>query len=129
MQEKPRRILCVEGSKDACDLVKVYLSLSNYDVATACTAAEGFELASKQSFDLILLSYHLPDAAGVDLCRRIHALNGDIPILLFSCMAQEDARLESIAAGASEYIIKPIDVEMLKLAVGRYLTRANHAAL
>ena len=46
MKEISGRVLCIEGNRDACDLVKIYLGLCDYDVVTACRAAEGFELAS-----------------------------------------------------------------------------------
>jgi hypothetical protein len=49
MQKIPGRVLCIECSKDACELVEACLSLSDYEVVTAFTAAEGFELASNQS--------------------------------------------------------------------------------
>ena len=67
-----RRVLCVDDYEDTC--VLVITTLSELDVTTVSTCDEGLRLAASQTFDLILLDYHLPDGNGLD----IPALNADI---------------------------------------------------
>jgi CheY-like chemotaxis protein len=72
-------VLCVEDHPDTCELIAAILD--DYELISAGTIAEAEDMFRKQSFDMALLDYHLPDGNGVELCRRLRQIDPKVPIL------------------------------------------------
>lgn len=119
------RILCVDDDQDSCELISLMLHLadSSYQVTTVSTARKLLDLIESQSFDLFLFDYALPEMTGIELCRRIRQTDSQTPILFYSAMAREIDRNAALAAGATEYLIKPNDLEKLTETVKRVLNK------
>ena len=109
-------ILYVEDDKDSCDIVKMLLSQSGYDVMTARTACEGLRTAEQESLALIILDKWHTDGDGVELCRQIRAFDSHTPIIFFSGAASEADIQDALKAGAHAYIIKPYIEQLLDKA-------------
>ena len=122
------RILCVEANSDTCLLLAVMLGLTSFDVTCVSTAAEGLALARSKPFDLYLLDGRFTDGTGAELCERIRSFDPLAPVVFFSALAEEHNRREAIAAGATEYLIKPNDLEMLVSTVKRLLEESMSLA-
>jgi signal transduction histidine kinase/ActR/RegA family two-component response regulator len=90
----------------------------------------GLELARERSPDLILLDLHLPDLGGEQVLERLHAdpATRDIPVIVISADATGRQREPLLAAGALDYLTKPIAVNALLRAVDRVLAPAPMAA-
>ena len=121
------RILCVEASPDNCLLLAAMLGMAHFEVRCVSTVAEGLALAGSERFDLYLLDGLLGDGTGAELCGRIRSFDGETPIVFFSALAEEGHRREAIAAGATEYLVQPNDLDLLVGAVARLL-RQPYAA-
>ena len=119
---QPHKILLVEDHEDTRELIVVVLTQSAYEVSTAGSLAEALMLAGKQKFDLFVLDSKLPDGSGVELCKRIRELDQSTPILFCSALAYESDRDEALISGAQEYLVKPVDLQMLRSTVGELLT-------
>lgn len=118
-------ILCVDDDDDFCELISLMLSLEDdsYAVTAVSTAREALALTESQSFDLYILDYALPEMTGVELCRKIRQTDSQTPILFYSAMAREIDRKKALAAGATEYLVKPNDLERLTETVKRHLNK------
>ena len=79
MDLSSKRILCVEDHEDTCAFLRVLLS--NLQVVTASTLAEGVHLAQNQGFDLYLLDMFLPDGNGISLCQQLRRFDPKTPVL------------------------------------------------
>ncbi|MDQ3800497.1 MAG: response regulator [Acidobacteriota bacterium] len=105
-----------------------------YTVATATTPGEALELIASEPFDLLILENRLPEMSGVELCRRIRRNDKQTPILFFSDRTRLSECEVSLAAGATEYLVRPIAAENLIETVARLLSdvhvskRANQPA-
>ena len=77
-----RRILCVHGHSDTCDLISVILN--NFEVVSANSKAEALHKATDNLFDLYLLDYYLPDGTGLELCLLIRGFDESTPILFIT---------------------------------------------
>lgn len=79
-----RRILCVDDQDDMCSLINTILS--DYEVVSAHSKAEGLRKATGGLFDLFLLDYYLPDGTGLELCLLIRDFDDSTPILFVTDM-------------------------------------------
>lgn len=73
--------------------------------------------------DLILLDVLLPDIDGIEICRRVRAepLLAEVPVIMITTLNDSDARLNSLKAGADDFITKPVDLIELRARVGSIL--------
>lgn len=123
-----RLILYVDDDEDSCEMIGLMLHLedNNYQVITVSAVGRALDLMRKQSFDLYIFDYALPEMTGVELCRTIRQTDSQTPVLLFSAMAREIDKAEALAAGANEYLVKPDDLERFT-EVTRRLLNGNPA--
>jgi len=131
MASTNQRILFVDDDQDSRELIHFLLNYDEniYDLTTASTARDALELIASQSFDLYILDYLLFDSTGIELCRRIRQTDLHTPILFFTGMARLIDRATAMAAGASDYIVKPNDLDRLQETTERLLGRSSPLAI
>lgn len=119
------RILCVDDDDDSCELMEIMLRQEDdgYEMTSASDARKALALIAGQSFDLYILDYSLPDTAGTELCRKIREIDSDTPIMFYTAMARPVDRQTAMAAGATEYLVKPNDLDRLTGTVRRLLNK------
>src|SRR5215472_2359906 len=117
-----RSILVVDDDQDTCQMMGVLLS--ECSVTSAETVAQALYLATKTAFDLYILDNWILDQSGIELCRKIRALDANAPIIFCSAAAYEEDRREAMEAGANAYFVKPMDVFNLQDSVRYWLTQA-----
>lgn len=115
------RILCVEDDKDTCELIGVLFP--DYDLRFAHNMSEGLTLFENGIFDLCVLDNWLPDGSGIELCRKIRAINSTIPIIFASAVGYQTEIQKALDAGAQEYLIKPYEPEKLQKIVKNLLEK------
>jgi signal transduction histidine kinase/ActR/RegA family two-component response regulator len=108
-----RRLLCVEDNASNLSLVQAILARrKNWQLLTATTGGEALAIALAEKPDLILLDLHLPDISGEVLLTRLRQepsfATHSIVVLSADALPSTIARL--LAAGASDYWTKPLDV-------------------
>lgn len=106
------RILYVDN-KDNFQMMELMLSLAepDYELIGAASAEEAAYFMGKEKFDLYVLEYLLPGTSGIELCRQIRHADPHTPILFYSGMARPADRGAAMAEGATEYLIKPNDLD------------------
>src|SRR5436190_937991 len=77
------RILMIDDDDRLAGMVSDYLGGAGFRLTTAGTAREGEALLKRESFDAVILDLMLPDADGLDLCRRLRGVT-DVPILMLT---------------------------------------------
>ncbi len=126
---KPLRILHLEDDPDFSDLVRTLLQDEGFDVEILLVKDQrGFDAAlANQDFDIILADYMLPSFDGLSALRLAHHKKPVTPFLLISGTITETAAIESLRAGATDYILKHWP-ERLIPAVRRALREAEERA-
>lgn len=118
------RILIVEDDEDSAMLLQDYLCMTGHQVDRL---ADGLEFIQRvQSFqpDLILLDVQLPySQTGLDLLAELRRQPdlSRIPVVMVTAMAMSGDRERFLAAGATDYLSKPLDIPQLELMLLRYL--------
>jgi PAS domain S-box-containing protein len=109
-----RTILYVEDNLSNLTLIQQMLAdRSNIKLITAMQGKLGIELARQHSPDLILLDLHLPDLPGWEVLARLQHQKAtrEIPVVIISADATSRQIKRLMAAGASAYLTKPLDME------------------
>lgn len=123
MNTQPVRILLVEDDEAIAQSLCRGLSRHAFDVEWVCTGAEA--LAATPA-DLVLLDLGLPDADGLDICRRLRA-ESEVPIIVISARADEIDRVVGLEIGADDYVCKPFGVREVVARIRAVLRRVRPA--
>jgi len=118
------KILYVDDDIDTCEMMAMLFGLHNndYQVTTAFDAEKALDLIENQAFDLYIFDYAMPEITGVELCRRVRLNDADAPVILYSAMAREADKKTGLQAGATEYLVKPNDLDQLIETAGKLLS-------
>ena len=110
-----RRILCVDDDSDSCEIISLMLQNANenYRVTTVSSGNSALEMIADEPFDLYILDYRLPEMSGIDLCRLIRQSDANTPIMFFTGMAREVDGKNALEAGATKFLVKPTDLDIL----------------
>ena len=108
------RILLADDNADLRDHVARLLR-SHWDVTTAVDGVAALELAGRGRFDLVLTDVMMPrlDGFGLIAALRADERTRDVPIVVLSARAGEEASVEGLAAGADDYLVKPFSARDL----------------
>ena len=116
------RILVVEDEHRIANSIKKGLEQERYAVDLAYTGSEGYDLASTEDYDLIILDLLLPQMDGITICRVLRKNKIHIPILMLTAKGQIQDKVNGLDSGADDYLTKPFSFEEL-LARTRALIR------
>jgi CheY-like chemotaxis protein/anti-sigma regulatory factor (Ser/Thr protein kinase) len=101
--------LIVEDEPEANRLLSLLVQLRGYQTASAYTGSEALELARQHHPDLMFLDLMLPDMNGYEVCDRLKRQRetNPIPIIIVTARVAPESRVDSVRAGANDYIAKP----------------------
>jgi len=117
-----QRILIVDDEECVRGLFAEYLS-ENYSCAQAADAQKALELLACEPFALVLTDIQMPGLGGIELLRKITELYADTAVIIVSGIDRTQRVIDAIRVGASDYIIKPCELDVLALRVERALER------
>jgi DNA-binding response OmpR family regulator len=121
------RLLFVEDETLLRRLVAEYLSGEGFEVVEAADGQEGAQLfASHRPFDLVLLDLNLPYLSGVDVCRRIKAVEPDQPVLICSAAILDRHVAELLELAVDQFLTKPYHpLDLLRRIAGELARRST----
>lgn len=118
-------ILLIEDTEDATVMLTDYLQMTGYQVLSTRDALTGLDLAKRTRPDLILMDIHLPGMDGLEATRRLR-LDPEfrtLPIIALTALAMPGDRERCLAAGATDYVAKPVSLKKLAAIIDEYLLR------
>ena len=116
-------ILLVEDEQDLRSTLSVRLRGEGYVVDTAGDGAQGFEKATTQPYDLIILDIMLPCRNGLDLCRDVRQAGFATPILFLTARHQTSDKVIALKLGGDDYVTKPFKAAELLARIEVLLRR------
>jgi len=114
-------ILAVDDDASMCEFYEQGLAALGYEVFCASNAKKAKEYVASRRPDLILMDVMMPDQDGISLTRefRSNSKISDVPIIVVSGLADAGTLNDALIFGAVDYVVKPIDVDSLKLKIER----------
>jgi len=120
------RILMIDDDDRLAGMVQDYLGGAGFRVTVAGTAGSGEALLKRESFDALILDLMLPDADGLDFCRRLRQ-SSDVPILMLTARGEPMDRVVGLELGADDYLAKPFEPRELQARLRAILRRKGTA--
>ena len=117
------KILIVDDDEILCQTLRHRLSDRQHIVDIASDGQLGWEFAHSIPYNLIILDVMLPQLDGVSLCQRLRAQNHPALIMLFTSRGHSSDQVRGFAAGADDYVIKPIELAALEARIQALLRR------
>jgi DNA-binding response OmpR family regulator len=118
------KILVIDDDQELLDLLKFMLRSKGYDVVTSSSGEQGLNHALVEVPDLVILDLMMPAMDGLEICRSFRSLS-NVPILMLTARSDEGSMVQSLEAGADDYVLKPCDTSVLLAKVRALLRRAN----
>jgi two-component system copper resistance phosphate regulon response regulator CusR len=122
------RILVVEDEHRIAQAVKEGLEQESYAVDVAYDGEDGYNSATAEEYDLILLDVMLPSMDGYTICQKLRADGIHTPILMLTAKDQSRDVVKGLDTGADDYLAKPFSFEVLLARVRALLRRPHETA-
>ena len=123
-----RHVQYIEDNETNIEVMRgILLQRPQVRLTVSMTAADGLAAVHRDPPDLLLLDLHLPDGDGIDLLRQLKAdaRTVDLPVLVLSADATPTRVSDALAAGALQYLTKPLNVEALLALIDSLLDEVD----
>lgn len=121
------RVLLVDDDTELSAMVAELLQREGMDLTLAPTGSAGMAALRRRVPEVLVLDVMLPDANGLDVCRRLRAEGADVPILMLTARGDPIDRVLGLEIGADDYLGKPFEPRELVARV-RALARRRRGA-
>ena len=111
------RVLVVEDEKSIRKFIQINLEREGYITFEAETGEEALEILKNRTIDVIVLDLMLPGISGLDVCREIREIDGDIGIIMLTAKSQDMDKIIGLEYGADDYMTKPFNPKELILRI------------
>jgi DNA-binding response OmpR family regulator len=113
------KILIVDDDQGTTRLLEYILSKEGYEVISVNNSIETLPTALTCDPNLILLDLVMPSPDGFEVCRNVREKSqfAHIPIVFFTSVSDVDKKVAAFGAGASDYIVKPVHPQELKVRI------------
>lgn len=120
--------LLIEDDENLIELVRVPLEELGLALTHAGDGRSGLEMATAESYELIVLDMRLPELEGIEVCKGIREKNKKVPIIMLTSVGDEINKVLLLELGADDYITKPFSVLEFKARCKAALRRAGGPA-
>ncbi|TKT11420.1 response regulator transcription factor [Streptomyces galbus] len=121
-------MLVVDDDPTVAEVVTGYLDRAGYVVDRAGDGPAALARAAGHRPDLVVLDLMLPGMDGLEVCRRMRADSGPVPVIMLTARGDEDDRILGLEVGADDYVTKPFSPRELVLRVESVLRRTRPRA-
>jgi DNA-binding response OmpR family regulator len=122
------KILVIEDDPTVGEFMRRGLEEQRWQTDLCNNGLEGERLALSQPYDLVVLDMRLPGRNGLDVLRTLRARGFERPVLVLTAQDAVDAKVETLRAGADDYVTKPFAFEELLARVEALLRRPRALA-
>ena len=114
-----QRILVVDDDPGHLMTLETIIKSWGYAIETASDGTDAIDRIHTGPVDLILMDVRMATMSGVEALKRIKIYNPSIPIIIMTAYSSVASAVEALKAGAYDYLIKPLDFDVLKLTLER----------
>lgn len=107
-------VLVIDDEPDICELVNLTLSRMGHDCDTASNFKQGMDALIHNQYSLVLTDMRLPDGDGIDIVKYIQKHKSQLPVAVITAYGNVEGAVNSLKAGAFDYLSKPVDLILLK---------------
>ena len=119
----PKRVLVVDDEESIRSAIGKFLKSRGYDVAVANDGAGALSMLQDERFDALLCDVRMPGMSGTEVVPRAIEIRPEIAVLMLTAVNDAPTATESLARGAMDYLMKPVELDDLARAVERALKK------
>jgi DNA-binding response OmpR family regulator len=122
---RPSVILIIDDDPAIREILAILLEAEGYVVEEAEDADSGLARLARDGIDLVIVDMMLPGVDGLEFCRAVRgrSATADVPIVVVTASIDRSAREAALAAGADDFVAKPVDAAELYNRVRTCLER------
>ncbi len=118
--------LIVEDELDIQNLMCLHLSRAGYQVESAGTGRQAYDMLSRKSYQLVVLDWMIPEISGLELLKWMRSADSphkNTPVLFVTAKSDPEDIVQGLSAGADDYLTKPFDFSVFKARVNNLIKR------
>lgn len=120
-----KHVLAVDDEPSMLRLLEISLRQAGYQPVTAKDGREALDIIRSQTVDCVVSDLHMPRMDGLQLLKELRQENNELPVIIVTAQGEIKTAIEAIKNGASDYILRPFDLEELEVAIKRALSFAR----
>ena len=125
----PSRLLVIDDDESVRLLLRDLLEEAGYTVRTAKSGEEALQLIRVATYDIIITDLRLSGMYGLEVVKEVRAIDPGIDVIVMTGYASVNSAVESMKAGAIDYITKPFNSDHIKMVVQKSLERREYQRL
>jgi len=114
-----KRILVVDDEPKMRRVLEIMLQKMGHEVVSAGNGVEALQCIDKGAVDLVITDLRMPEMDGIELLTELRARETLTPVIVITAYGTIESAVDAMKRGASDYILRPFDIDTLELAVGR----------
>ncbi len=114
-------ILVVDDEAKMRRLLEIMLTQMDYDVLQASDGVEAVAVLTHQAVDLVITDLRMPNLDGIGLLRQLREHHNEMPVIVVTAYGTVESAVDAMKYGASDYIVRPFELEAVQAAVQRAL--------
>jgi two-component system nitrogen regulation response regulator NtrX len=119
------RILVIDDEPAIRDSLKMILEYEDYQFVGAASGADGIAAVQRERPDLVLLDIKMPGMDGIEVLRKLHALDETLPVVMISGHGTTATAVEAIRSGATDFLDKPLSSERVIVTLQNVLRQSE----
>lgn len=117
------RILIADDQKMICAMLSKRLTLEGYSCVTAHSGKDALSHFYRENFSLIISDIRMPEMDGLELLKHVKTAQPNMMFIIMTAYPEIEVAVEAIRSGATDFLIKPVDLELTVFSVRRALER------
>lgn len=121
------KILIIDDNNDICLLLERFLSKQGYKTASVQRGEDGLTILRKESFELVICDFKLPDIDGLEMLRRIKVMHPTTAVIIITGYSDVRVAVQTVKHGAYDYVTKPLYPDEILYTIKSALERRSQS--
>ncbi|MEY3013299.1 MAG: hypothetical protein RIT45_2034 [Pseudomonadota bacterium] len=117
------RVLVVDDELSLRELLTIFLRREGHDVEVAHNGLQALEILQQRAFDLVITDVRMPRMSGLDLLAELRERGIDVQVIVMTAYSTTETALEAMRRGAYDYVIKPFQLDEVRLVISKCLEK------
>ena len=119
------KILIIDDDELVCQSLKKILIKFGYETEYLTNAERTIEKIEEYDPDIVILDIYLTSLNGLDVLKSIHSKFSNLPVVMITAYADVNIAIKALKLGATDFLLKPLDLEQLKIIIERVISQKN----
>ncbi len=119
------KLLAIDDEAQSLEMIQSALATQGVEITTSQDPEAGFEMFRRIRPRIVLLDLVMPNIGGMELLERMTALDPGVEVILTTAHYSTESAVEAIQKGATDYLIKPLDIDKLRSRIATLLADAE----